>query len=632
MVPHAVGPPTVFGSIAGRVPCRGMDLTYPPEAEEFRRVISAWLAENLPAGWGSPEFVMTPEERATFNTEWTAKLFAGGWICASWPVDYGGKGLTLLQQVVLNEEFARVGAPLRGDFFGDTLVGPTILQWGSEEQKKQFIPSILSGEISWCQGFSEPDAGSDLASLKTKAVLDGDEWVINGQKVWTTQAQHADYIFLLARTDPDVPKHAGISYLLIPMRQPGIEVRPIQQIDGSAEFNEVFLTNARCPKDNVIGGVNNGWKVAMTTLGFERGTSATTSYRRFRKEFNEILQLAQASGAAADPLIRQRLALAWSKIKIMEINGYRTLTDAVRGTHTTAALSACNKMFWSETHQETLLLGMDILGMHGPDAARRGGTGHPSSRGAPGLGQVSGQQPAVALLLLPLRDDLGRSGGDPTQHRGRACARPAERTAALALGSSAGDKRGLVQHRDPPSHPVDLRHDVLQQGVQSGGGKRVMVAVRAGEVHPLPARVDNPVLERLHRNRAEGARLTERRSHRFVQRCRPFPQEHRRACQLRSVADVGGVERGAYERVVMGLVPEQADAPAGAKHLYRLRRTPAGVHPVPGLTGCQQIEVPVGRVPLLDRAGFDHNAAAAGHVSHPRVRLQTEHLATAADQ
>jgi hypothetical protein len=288
-------------------------------------------------------------------------------------VAYGGKGLTLLQQVVLNEEFARAGAPLRGDFFGDTLVGPTILQWGSEEQKKQFIPSILKGEISWCQGFSEPDAGSDLASLKTKAEPDGDEWVINGQKVWTTQAQYADYIFLLARTDPDASKHAGISYLLVPMRQPGIEVRPIQQIDGSAEFNEVFLTNARCPKENVIGGLNNGWKVAMTTLGFERGTSATTSYRRFRKEFNEILQLAQESGASSDPLIRQRLARSWSKIKIMEINGYRTLTDAVRGTHTTAALSACNKMFWSETHQETLLLAMDILGMQGQTLLGQGG-------------------------------------------------------------------------------------------------------------------------------------------------------------------------------------------------------------------------------------------------------------------
>jgi alkylation response protein AidB-like acyl-CoA dehydrogenase len=342
-----------------------MDLTYPPEAEEFRAVISTWLAENLPEGWGTPEFSLTPDERAAFNDQWTAKLFAGGWICASWPVEYGGKGLTLLQQVVLNEEFARVGAPLRGDFFGDTLVGPTILQWGTEEQKKQFIPGILKGEIAWCQGFSEPDAGSDLASLQTKAELDGDEWVINGQKVWTTQAQYADYIFLLARTDPEVPKHAGISYLLVPMKQAGVEVRPIEQVDGSAEFNEVFFTNVRCPKDNVIGGVNNGWKVAMTTLGFERGTSATTGHRRFLKEFNEILGLARARGLNEDPLVRQRLARSWSKIKIMQINGYRTLTDALRGTHTTSALSACNKMFWSEAHQETMLLAMDILGTRG---------------------------------------------------------------------------------------------------------------------------------------------------------------------------------------------------------------------------------------------------------------------------
>jgi alkylation response protein AidB-like acyl-CoA dehydrogenase len=265
----------------------------------------------------------------------------------------------------LNEEFARVSAPLRGDFFGDTLVGPTLLQWGTEEQKRQFIPGILKGEIAWCQGFSEPDAGSDLASLTTRAELDGDEWVVNGQKVWTTQAQYADYIFLLARTDPDAPKHAGISYLLVPMQQPGVEVRPIEQIDGSAEFNEVFFTNVRAPLDNVIGGVNNGWKVAMTTLGFERGTSATTGHRRFQKEFDAILRSARARGKDQDPLVRQRLARSWSNIKIMQINGWRTLTDALNGTHTTAKLSACNKMFWSEAHQATMNLAMDILGLEG---------------------------------------------------------------------------------------------------------------------------------------------------------------------------------------------------------------------------------------------------------------------------
>src|SRR5580692_11428988 len=291
-----------------------MDLTYPPEAEKFRGEIRAWLEENLPEGWGEQGFSMTPEERKVFNSEWVKKLHAGGWICASWPTEYGGKGLSLMDQVVLNEEFAKAKAPLRADFFGDTLVGPTILQWGTEEQKKTFIPRILDGTIAWCQGFSEPDAGSDLAGLKTRAELDGDEWVINGQKVWTTQAQFADYIFLLARTDPDVKAHAGISYLLVPMKQPGIEVRPIAQVDRSEDFNEVFFTNARCPKENVVGGVNNGWKVAMTTLGFERGTSATTGHRRFLREWDRILQLAQARGANQDPLIRQRLARSWSKI------------------------------------------------------------------------------------------------------------------------------------------------------------------------------------------------------------------------------------------------------------------------------------------------------------------------------
>ena len=206
-----------------------------------------------------------------------------------------------MESVVLNEEFARAEAPLRADFFGDTLVGPTILQWATEEQKQQFIPGILNGTISWCQGFSEPDAGSDLASLKTRAELDGDEWVINGQKVWTTQAQFADYIFLLARTDPDAPKHAGISYLLVPMDQPGIEVRPIAQVDGSADFNEIFFTNARCPKENVVGGVNNGWKVAMTTLGFERGSSATTGHRRFLRELDAIIATAKKNGKSGGP-------------------------------------------------------------------------------------------------------------------------------------------------------------------------------------------------------------------------------------------------------------------------------------------------------------------------------------------
>jgi hypothetical protein len=342
-----------------------MDLTYPPEADSFRKEIRSWLEENLPQGWFEPGFSMTKDERQQFNETWTAKLFAGGWICAGWPVEYGGKGLTLMDQVVLNEEFAKANAPMRADFFGDTLVGPTILQWGTDEQKKEFIPGILNGSITWCQGFSEPNSGSDLASLKTSATLDGDEWIINGQKVWTTQAQHADYVFLLTRTDPNVEEHAGISYLLVPMHQEGVDVRPITQVDGSSEFNEVFFTNAHCPKDNVIGGVNNGWKVAMTTLGFERGSSSTTGYRRFLKEWEHILSETRRVGKSDDELVREDLVKSWSKIKIMEINGYRTLTDGLNNTHNAALLGACNKMFWSEAHRATTDLAIDILGMEG---------------------------------------------------------------------------------------------------------------------------------------------------------------------------------------------------------------------------------------------------------------------------
>jgi alkylation response protein AidB-like acyl-CoA dehydrogenase len=340
-----------------------MDLTYPEEAESFRREIREWLEQNLPAGWFDPGFAMTNDERADFNKSWTEKLFLGGWICAGWPQEYGGKGLSLLQQVVLSEEFAKANAPMRADFFGDTLVGPTILQWGTDAQKKEFIPGILQGTTGWCQGFSEPNSGSDLASLKTSAELDGDEWVINGQKVWTTQALHADYVFLLARTDPDAPQHAGISYLLVPMHQEGVDVRPITQVDGTAEFNEVFFTNARCPKDNAIGGVNNGWKVAMTTLGFERGSSSTTGYRRFLKEWELIVEEAKRHHKTSDERTRDQLVRAWQKVKIMQINGYRSLTDGLNDTLDAALLGACNKMFWSETHRATMELAMDVMGM-----------------------------------------------------------------------------------------------------------------------------------------------------------------------------------------------------------------------------------------------------------------------------
>jgi len=344
-----------------------MDLSYPPDAEAFRGEIRRWLEEHLPDGWFDEGFEMTPEEKAEFNETWTKQLFEGGWICATWPEEYGGKGLSTMEGVVLSEEFARARAPMRADFFGDTLVGPTILMNGTEEQKKYFLPKILDGSMRWCQGFSEPDSGSDLASLKTTAVLDGDEWVINGQKVWTTQAQFADYCFVLARTDPNVKKQAGISYLLVPMNQPGVEVRGIVQPDGTAEFNEVFFSDARCPKENVVGGVNNGWKVANDTLGFERGMSATTGHRRFEEEYRRMVALARDRGVLDEPVVRQGLARYYTKIQILRINGLRNLTAALTGKRDlgTAALGATNKMFWSEMHQHAMNLAVDICGASG---------------------------------------------------------------------------------------------------------------------------------------------------------------------------------------------------------------------------------------------------------------------------
>lgn len=339
-------------------------ITYTPEAQAFRTDVRSWLEANLPEGWFDEGFEMSQAERKTFNEQWTGKLFIGGWICATWPKEYGGKGLSVLEGVVLAEEFANAKAPMRADFFGDTLVGPTLLQWGTEEQKKEFLPQILSGKMRWCQGFSEPNSGSDLASLKTAAILDGDEWIINGQKVWTTGGHHADYCFLLTRTDPDSPKHKGISYLLVPMRQPGVEVRGITQPDGTAEFCEVFFTNAHCPKDNVVGGVNNGWKVANSTLAFERGMSATTGYRRFEEEYRMMVAAAVANGKICESSIRQRLMHFYSRIQILRFNGLRGLGATLEGKKDLGvmALGASNKMFWTEMHQRAMELALDIHG------------------------------------------------------------------------------------------------------------------------------------------------------------------------------------------------------------------------------------------------------------------------------
>ncbi|MCW2758154.1 MAG: putative acyl-CoA dehydrogenase [Nocardioidaceae bacterium] len=386
-----------------------VQMTYPPEVEGFRADVRAWLEENLPTGWFDDDAEMTPAEHEAFRSTWTDKLYTAGWICASWPQEYGGRGLSPLENVVLNEEFARAHAPMRADWFGDTLVGPTILQWGTDAQKAEFIPRILRGDITWCQGFSEPDAGSDLASLRTRAVLDNGEWVIDGHKIWTTRADEAEYVFLLARTDPDASKHKGISYLLVPMRQPGVEVRPIEQLDGAGDFCEVVFTGARAPEDCVVGGLNNGWKVAMTTLGFERGASATTGHRRFEKELREIIALAQERGLATDPVTRQRIAEQWTRVQIQRYHGLRTLADTVNGSKDAASLGLLNKMWWSETHRTTMDLMMDVLG---PEGQILTGDASGAEEWIPGIGMRQGRPGYPASVqqrkfLFSLSDTIG---------------------------------------------------------------------------------------------------------------------------------------------------------------------------------------------------------------------------------
>jgi alkylation response protein AidB-like acyl-CoA dehydrogenase len=341
---------------------RTVDLSYPREAEEYRAKVQDFLAATLPTGWRGLGALPTDEARA-FSQSWRRTLHDNGLLAAAWPIKYGGGGLSELEQVILVEEFTKAGVPAGSgnDVFGIQMVGNTILQWGTDEQRAHFLPRILSGDDVWCQGYSEPNAGSDLANVGCRAELDGDEWVINGQKIWTSGGHVANWIFVLARTDPDLPKHKGITFLLVPMEQPGVEVRPIQMMTGDSEFNEVFFTDARTSADNVVAGVNNGWGVAMTLLGYERGEAAATLPIAFRAEFDRLLTLARERGRTEDPRIRQRLADVYSKVEIMRFLGMRTLTKYLRGEQPGADASIF-KLYWSEYHKVATELAVDLVG------------------------------------------------------------------------------------------------------------------------------------------------------------------------------------------------------------------------------------------------------------------------------
>lgn len=339
-----------------------MDFTYEPEDKAFRSEVRGWLADHLVGDFARVGGGYDLDNMVEARLAWEHELAAGGWIGLSWPEEHGGRGATLTQQLVFNEEYARSGAPQRA-VFGESLLGPTLIQFGTEEQKQRFLPKILSAEELWCQGFSEPDAGSDLSSVKTRAVLDGSEWVLNGQKIWTSQAQFADWIFVLCRTS-DAPRHKGLSYLLVPMSQAGVEVRPIRNLNGGGEFNEVFFTDASTAAELVVGGEGNGWKVAMGTLGFERGTAFLAQQVRFEQEYWRLVAMARHRGTDRDPRVRQRLASAYVGLEIMRYNGFRTVTAFMQGG-VPGAESSIGKLFWSRWHQQLTELETDVLG---PDA------------------------------------------------------------------------------------------------------------------------------------------------------------------------------------------------------------------------------------------------------------------------
>ena len=355
-----------------------MDTTYPADVEDFRDEVRKVLAEELPEGWSGPGAIPDAEATTAFVKQWRATLHRRGLLGVAWPVEYGGRGLSKLHQVVLVEELTKAGVPFGeqpADSTGVKMLGNTLLQYGTAEQKAAILPGLLSGEQRWCQGFSEPGAGSDLASARTKAVLDGDEWVIDGQKIWTSGAQTSTGIFLLARTNPDVAKHRGLSFLLVPLDQPAIEVRPIKHMAGGSEFCEVFFTGARTHKDNVVGAVHGGWDVARTLLTFERGEEAATNPLLFRAELERIRELVRRTGRGDDPVVRQRLAWCFARVEIMRYLGYRILTEVLSGAEMGAAASV-SKLYWSEYHRIATQFAMDVQGLQGLDLVGKAPTRH----------------------------------------------------------------------------------------------------------------------------------------------------------------------------------------------------------------------------------------------------------------
>jgi alkylation response protein AidB-like acyl-CoA dehydrogenase len=342
-----------------------MDLSFSPAEEAFRAELRVWLAANLPKENVEPE---TLGEEVAFLVEWQRKLFSGRWVGVHWPGEFGGRGASIVENYILQEELARAQAPEVINRIGVNLVGPTLIRHGTAAQKQRHLSKILAADEIWCQLFSEPNAGSDLTALRCKAQRDGDDFVVNGQKVWTSYAQFARWGILLARTDPVAPKAKGISFFIVDMRSPGIAVRPLKQMTGSEEFNEVFLDNVLIPAENLVGELNRGWEIAQTTLSHERGTSPRQLVIH-RILLTELLRLAQTSRsdgvrAAADPLVRQRLAQTFIEVELTKLHNWRTLTGLLRHGKP-GPESSLVKLFWSEMSQRLHDTAMEVLGTYG---------------------------------------------------------------------------------------------------------------------------------------------------------------------------------------------------------------------------------------------------------------------------
>jgi alkylation response protein AidB-like acyl-CoA dehydrogenase len=343
-----------------------MDLTFTERETSFRDELRAWLSENHPGEAPAAE----DEAAYAWRRDFQRNLAEGGWAAVHWPVEFGGRGATLTESAIFFEELARARAPLPANVLGLLLAGPTIMSWGTPEQKERFLAPIVTAEEIWCQGFSEPEAGSDLAALKTRAVKRGGDWLVTGQKVWTSGAQHSKWCMVVARTDTEAPKHKGLTYFLMDMDQDAVQVRPLRQITGEAEFNELFIEEARVPDENVLGGAGNGWKVALTTLMNERAGLAFFLQVRLRQVLDEVFAAADRRGLLEDPVIADRLGDLHLKCEVLRLTAYRGLTQVERYGEP-GPEGSLTKWMWSETNQQLTQLAADLLG---PEALAAGGS------------------------------------------------------------------------------------------------------------------------------------------------------------------------------------------------------------------------------------------------------------------